>query len=124
MEGIGGGDLEAQEELHNFARKRAEADGRIYDVADAENLDLKYVIENSCMTCNRLLHGSAIRVLPSRYLQEHDRYVRSGIVSKRPMCVACYNSMKSLTRVSIKKEQGTLKNQFVRSMVESFLLKQ
>ena len=121
MEGIGGGELEYQE-LSNFARKRAEADGRVYDVADAENLDLKYVIENSCMTCNKLLYGNVIRIVPSRYLQEHDKYVRGGLVTKRPMCVTCYSSVKSLTRLQMKKE-NTVRSPFVRSMVESFLLK-
>ena len=40
----------------------------------------------------------SVRILPPAYVQERDEHVRNGLVSKRLMCVDCYNSMRKAHR--------------------------
>jgi hypothetical protein len=84
-----------------FARQKAAADGLEYTVDEAEKQDLRYLIENSCISCNKVMQTYMIKVVPSRYIQEKDAYVRAGIVARRVMCLRCYNSMQSRTRLAL-----------------------
>lgn len=53
--------------------------------------DLSDRVENRCMRCSRLVGVGEIRVVPPRYVQDRDPYVRAGIVRRRIMCLSCYN---------------------------------
>lgn len=109
--------------LPGFAQKEASSDGRVYAVDEAEGRDLRYLIENSCMTCNKMLPRHAVRVLPTRYMQEKDPYVRNGVVEKRYMCVSCFNSMRSMLRMRIWSPRTAGRSQFVSEMVQAYLAK-
>ena len=78
--------------LQRFARKTAASDNLEYSVDEAEKKDLIYIIENSCMSCNKLLGGGETKVLPTKYVQDRDEFVRNGIVNRRYLCVRCYRT--------------------------------
>ncbi len=61
--------------------------------ADMEEKDLRYLVENSCISCNHPLQKGSIKIVPPSYIQERDPYVRKGLVGKRMMCVSCYNNV-------------------------------
>ncbi len=109
-----------------FDRKVAASDNVQRSVADAERKDLAHLVENSCMSCNRLLDCSEIKVVPPRYIQERDQYVKSGAVLRRLMCVNCYNALKSVTRSRIRYRDtvSARKSFFVKSVINNILLKQ
>jgi hypothetical protein len=48
-------------------------------------------IEDRCMRCGSLIEKDRIRIIPPRYVQDRDPYVRAGLVRRRIMCVSCYN---------------------------------
>jgi hypothetical protein len=91
-----------ERETLGYNKKVAASDGQEYRISEAEEKDLKHIIENSCMRCNRLIPKNEIKVVPPRCVQEQDRYVLSGFVSRRVLCVACYDKMVSSTRERIK----------------------
>ena len=95
-----GGELE--EGAIEFNMKVAESDGCMHTVAEAEEMDLSKMIENSCMHCNRVLSRTEIRVVPPMMVQEKDKYVSRGIVQRRIMCTACYDKMISSSRERIR----------------------
>jgi hypothetical protein len=85
-----------------FARKRAAADGGEYFVEEAEGKDLAYIVEHSCIHCNRLLGPQEVKILPPSYVQDRDPYVNCGLVKRRLMCVGCYNILRSSSRTRAK----------------------
>ena len=92
-----------------FNKAKAESDGREYYIDEAEEKDLKKLIENSCMVCGRPLSRSEVKIVPPLYMQEKDKYVMEGIVSRRVMCVACYNSITSSTREKVKTKDRVIR---------------
>ena len=90
---------EGKADLRAFARKVAASDGLEYSVDEAEYKDLIYLVENTCIKCNKFLGKDDIKIVPPRYIQERDPQVRNGIVDRRVMCSSCYSSLRSLTRV-------------------------
>ena len=109
-----------------FDQKMSASDGLVRDVADAERQDLAHIVENSCMSCNKLLGNREIKVVPPRYVQERDRYVKSGAVLRRIMCVDCYNIMKTVTKSRIRyRDTAAARRKFlIRSVINNILLKQ
>ncbi len=93
-----------------FNRKVAASDGFVYKVSEAEEKDLKNMVENSCMACNRLLAKGEIKVVPPEYVQERDPYVLEGFVKRRVLCVACYEKMTSSTRERVKAKYKNVGN--------------
>ena len=85
-------------DLRSFAKKIAASDGLEYPVDEAEYKDLIYLVENSCIKCNKLLGKNDIKVVPPRYIQERDPQVRNGLVTRRVMCAGCYSGLRLLTR--------------------------
>ncbi|MDE1804797.1 MAG: hypothetical protein KGH59_03375, partial [Candidatus Micrarchaeota archaeon] len=85
-----------------FDRKVAESDGILYRVSEAEEADLRKVIENSCIKCDKLLGREEIKVIPPQYVQDSDRHVASGYVARRVMCTPCYEAMTSSTREMVR----------------------
>ncbi|MDE1861037.1 MAG: hypothetical protein KGH72_04980 [Candidatus Micrarchaeota archaeon] len=59
-------------------------------------------LENSCIRCNKPLGSNDVKIIPPRYVQEHDAYVRQGLVPRRYMCIPCYNSMMSPLKAKAK----------------------
>ncbi len=108
-----------------FDTKLSASDNALYSVEDAERRDLAYMVENSCISCNRLLKRAEVKIVPPRYIQERDEYVRNGAVNRRLMCVKCYNALKSVTRsrVRIKDTPSSRKNWIVGGIVHNLLLK-
>ena len=86
----------------SFDKKVSASDGRIYSVSEAEEMDLRKMVENSCMRCNRLLGRGEIKIVPPQYVQEQDEYVSSGVVTRRILCTECYERMVSSTRERIR----------------------
>ena len=109
-----------------FDTKVAASDNVQRSVEDAESRDLAHLVENSCMSCNRLLSRKEIKVVPPRYIQERDQYVNSGAVNRRLMCVNCYNAMKTVTRSRIRYRDtaSTRKSFLIKSIINNILLKQ
>ena len=109
-----------------FDTKVTASDNVQRSVNDAERADLAHLVENSCMSCNRFLNKGEIKVVPPRYIQERDQYVKSGAVSRRLMCVNCYNALKTVTRNRIRYRDTTSarKSFFVKSIINNILLKQ
>ncbi len=116
------GERSGGSELPKFAQKVASSDGFVYAIDEAEKQDLRYLVENSCLMCNKMLPKSAVRVLPTRYIQERDAYVRSGFVAKRYICVPCFNGMKSLTRMRVRSTRR-VRNPFVEAAIQAYLTK-
>jgi RNase P subunit RPR2 len=113
--------------LKPFERKVAGSDNLEYAVDDAERKDLAYLVENSCISCNKQLRTQEVKIVPPRYIQERDHYVRSGAISRRLMCVACYNTLKTVTRTRIRirhNESATTKRNFLmKTVINNLLLK-
>jgi hypothetical protein len=68
-------------------------DGVEYDLDGSEARDLAYLMENSCISCDRVLPKYSVRIVPSRYMQERDSYVKSGLAARRLLCTECYGTM-------------------------------
>lgn len=85
-----------------FNMKVAASDGMKYLVSEAEERDLKKMIENSCMHCNKLMARDEIKVVPPQAIQEQDRYVSKGTVARRVLCTQCYEAMTSSTRERVR----------------------
>jgi len=62
-------------------------------IATAQEMDgdLRDRVEDRCMRCSRLIGVGEIRIVPPRYVQDRDPYVRAGVVKRRIMCLSCYN---------------------------------
>jgi ferredoxin len=91
-----------EEKLPGFARKRAASDEAEYAADVAENKDLVYLIENTCIHCNRLMSKSEVKILPPSYIQQRDPNVSAGVVKRRLMCIQCYNALSSGLRQRVK----------------------
>jgi hypothetical protein len=119
--GIGDGGLKP------FETKVAGSDNVEYTVDSAERKDLAYLVENSCISCNKQLSMQDVKIVPPRYIQERDHYVRNGAVSRRLMCVACYNTLKTVTRTRIRIRHSesniTKRNFLVKTVINNLLLK-
>jgi hypothetical protein len=109
-----------------FDTKVAASDNATYSVEEAERRDLTYLVKNSCISCNRLLKASEIKIVPPRYVQERDQYVRCGAVDKRLMCVNCYNAFKTATKTRIRyRDTSSARKSFLlKSVINNILLKQ
>lgn len=108
-----------------FDAKVAVSDNMEHGVDESERRDLAYLVRNSCMSCNRLMGKSEIKVVPPSYIQERDRYVRSGSVDRRLMCVKCYNTLRVVTR-SRRRYRDTAvsrKSFLMKSVINNLLLK-
>ncbi len=121
---VGSENLRGDSELC-FNRKIAESEGIECSVSEAEVKDLRYLVENSCISCSRFLDSGEIKVVPPRYIQEKDQYVRAGAVTRRLMCVQCYNALKSVTQKSVKYRDtpSERKSFFIRAVINNLLLK-
>ena len=95
---IGGIEGREMEEVPAFARKTAASDEAEYAAEVAEDKDLVYLIENTCIHCNKLMNKSEVKILPPSYIQERDQYVSGGVVKRRLMCLQCYNELRSMTK--------------------------
>ena len=90
------------EEVPAFARKVCAADEAEYAAEVAEDKDLVYLIENTCIHCNRLMSKGEVKILPPSYIQERDQYVNDGVVKRRLMCLQCYSTLKTSTKQPVK----------------------
>ena len=102
-----------------FDRRVAASDGLLYNVNEAEQRDLKHMVENSCMYCSRLLAKEEIRVVPPEYVQERDPYVLEGFVRRRVLCVECYNKMTSSAREKVKTRYKNMRNNIRERLLRS-----
>ena len=120
------GEREGCSDVGLFDTKVAASDNVQRSVEDAERKDLAHLVENSCISCNRLLNKNEIKVVPPRYIQERDQYVKSGAVNRRLMCVNCYNALKTVTTGKIKYRDtaAARKGFLVKSIINNILLKQ
>lgn len=113
--------------LKAFEKKVAGSDNSEYTVDNAERKDLAYLVENSCISCSRLLKREEVKIVPPRYIQERDHYVRNGAVARRLMCIACYNSLKSVTktrtRIRYDESSATKKSFLRRTVINNLLLR-
>ncbi len=108
-----------------FAKKIAVSDNRQYTVDKAEQKDLEYIIENTCLYCGRLMTKNEIKILPPSYIVERDPYVRNGIVKRRLMCVNCYNKVREASKDRVayeKKRAASPAYKVVKTAVKQFLL--
>ncbi len=110
-----------EEGVPAYARKVCASDEAEYAAEVAEDKDLVYLIENTCIHCNRLMSKSEVKILPPSYIQEHDQYVGAGVVKRRLMCLQCYNTLRSTARERVKFDRfrnksrlGFVKNALVR----------
>jgi hypothetical protein len=108
----------------DFATKTAASDNIRYTVDEAERRDLIYIIENSCIACNKPFKSNEVKIVPTRYVQERDEYVRSGVVNRRYICAGCYNTMKysTITKVRNRPYQSIAKSPIIRSILKGMLL--
>lgn len=90
------------ETVPGFAKKRSASDEKEYAACIAEGKDLAYLVENTCIHCNRLMKKGEVKILPPSYIQERDPYVGKGTVKKRLMCVNCYNTIRSTSRERVR----------------------
>jgi len=109
------------EGVPSFAKKLSASDGFEYTIEDAEETDLKHLIENSCMLCNKVLDKGAVKILPSSYMQEKDPYVRAGIVAKRYICAECYTKITSGTREKLRYSYKNAKDTIVKKFMKNFV---
>jgi predicted PP-loop superfamily ATPase len=109
-----------------FDTKVTASDNILRNVGEAEMADLAHLVENSCMSCNRLLNRSEIKVVPPRYVQERDQYVKAGAVNRRLMCINCYNALRKVTRTRVRYRDTAVarKGFFVKSIINNVLLRQ
>ncbi len=119
---LGQGGMEI-EEIPAFARKRSASDGMEYAADVAEDSDLVYLIENTCLHCSKLMSKSEIKILPPSYIQQRDRYVSGGVVKKRLMCVGCYNTLRSTSREKVRFDRFKNSNSlpFIRATISRLL---
>lgn len=116
--------------LEAFAKKCSASDNREYSVEEAESRDFIYLLENSCLECNRAFSGNETKIIPPSYIQERDVYVRTGIVYKRYMCIACYNTVRSPQKLRVKIKyslplQARLrKARMIKTLLNEMLVKQ
>ncbi|MDE1825554.1 MAG: hypothetical protein KGH61_03910 [Candidatus Micrarchaeota archaeon] len=103
-----------------FNMKVAACDGNAYPVGEAEERDLKRMIESSCMHCNKVLGKYEIKVVPPQIVQEQDRYVSSGIVSRRVLCTSCYEKMTSSTRERIRSRYSEARRSLRAKLFKAF----
>ena len=82
---------------------------------NTDELSPKERIENSCIDCGRLIKSAEIKIMPPRYMLEHDPSFMRGLVDKRVLCVSCYNNMRSTVRTSQKLKSHARKR--VRAML-------
>ncbi len=75
-------------------------------LAEDETQDILQIIQNSCMRCDRKIGKSEVRVVPPQIVQEQDSYVAAGKISKRVMCVPCYNELKTPSRVRFEQKRA------------------
>ncbi|MGI0141849.1 MAG: hypothetical protein ACREBF_04355 [Candidatus Micrarchaeales archaeon] len=85
-----------------FNMKISASDGIKTTVSEAEERDLKKMIESSCMHCNKLIGRGEVKVVPPQTIQEQDRYVASGEVQRRVLCTQCYEKMTSSARERVR----------------------
>lgn len=104
-------------------RKPAVAPEAAYETDEEEAESLKYLVENSCISCDKILPRYSIRILPPAYVQERDEHVRSGLASRRLMCIDCYNTMRVVHRQRLRKNPMAQKSSLIESMVADFLFK-
>ena len=108
-----------------IASKRCVADNKIYDTKSAEEKDLAYIAENTCMVCGRRFRPGELKIVPPQSVQEEDIYVMHGIVSRRYICTDCYEDMTSNTREKIKSDYiartDETKNKLIRTLVRGML---
>jgi len=108
-----------------IAIKRCVADDKIYDTKSAEEKDLAYIAENTCMVCGRRFRPGELKIVPPQRVQEEDIYVMNGIVPKRYICTNCYENMTSNTREKIKSDYITkideTENRIIRTLVKGML---
>jgi hypothetical protein len=106
-----------------FASKISASDGAEYAAEVAEDKDLVYLIENTCIHCNRLMGKSEVKILPPSYIQERDQYVSGGVVKRRLMCLQCYNTLRSTAREKVKFDRFRNKNRtgFIRTAIVRML---
>jgi hypothetical protein len=113
--------------LRSFEKKRAGSDDLEYAVDSAERRDLAYLVENSCISCNRPIMQGEVKIVPPRYVQERDHYVRNGAVRRRLMCVACYDTFKTVTRTRIRirnsESRATKRDFLVKTVINNLLLR-
>lgn len=116
-----GGELE--EDVPAFARKVSASDEVEYATDVAEDKDLVYLIENTCIHCNRLMGKIEVKILPPSYIQERDEYVGRGVVKRRLMCVQCYNTIRSGSRERVRFDRYRNKSrvQAVRTAISSLV---
>lgn len=120
MQTVYEGEAVAEKEL-TFDRKIAACDGLEYSVGGAEEKDLQYLIENSCMRCNRLLAKKEIKVVPPQSVQEKDQYVMGGVVQRRVMCVLCYDEMISTTREKLRHRYKRARSMLREKVLKAFI---
>lgn len=97
------------------------APGQGYEADEAEQADLRYLIENSCIACDKILPRYSVRILPPSYVQERDEHVRSGFVRRRLMCVECYNSMRKMHKLRLRSHPLAKQNAVTKDLVMQFL---
>lgn len=116
---------ELREEVPAFARKRCASDEVEYATEVAEDKDLVYLIENTCLYCNRLMGKNEVKILPPSYIQERDQYVSSGVVRRRLMCLPCYNNIRSASRERVRFDRfRRSRAQLLRNTVGRLLVRQ
>jgi len=108
-----------------IASTRCVADDKIYDTKSAEEKDLAYIAENTCMVCGRRFRPGELKIVPPQSVQEEDIYVMNGIVPRRYICTDCYENMTSNTREKIKSEYiartDETENKLIRTLVRGML---
>lgn len=109
----------------DFNMKISASDGRRYLVSEAEEKDLRKLIEGSCMHCNKVLARDEIKVVPPQSIQEQDSYVSAGMVSRRVLCTSCYERMTSSTRERVRARYrqlgNSLRQRFLKSIANGTL---
>ncbi len=106
----------------SFNRKAAACDGIVRSVDETEDKDLIYIIENTCMNCNKLMGKLDIKILPPSYIQDRDTYVRNGIVKRRIMCMQCYNEARHSSVSKVRFATSAKQPAIVKSAIRRFLL--
>ena len=81
-------------EVFSFSTKRAESDGLSYCVKCAERADSKYIAENTCSVCTRLLSKGEARFLLASRLYSEERLP----MAERMVCSGCYSKVATSTR--------------------------
>ncbi len=85
-----------------LAREKVAGKETEYAMGAGEDRDMAYLIENTCIHCNRLMSKTEVKILPPSYIQERDQYVSGGVVKRRLMCLSCYNMLRSTAREKVR----------------------